>query len=222
MRIKLLAILSLLFLTSCSPLKNNEVSIVKPYKLTKEQSAILQMTPFQEGNSMFYSVTLKNEKDEINATIDYYQNGKKTNEIANITSSHFSKKKVKLSFLPPHFQLDKDVQKQKHWYVNIEGSSMLVPEELPPSVNSSASTTIQSAINLKYNQKTPLAAIIKTNKETIRVPILEEKTAIDQLLQENEHVYLFSIELKKHNKAEMRFSAFPLRFLMRWTFKQIN
>ncbi|TCW48291.1 hypothetical protein EC917_12238 [Bacillus thuringiensis] len=76
---------------------------------------------------------------------------------------------------------------------------MLVPEKAPPSINSSASTTLQSAINLKYNQKTTLAAIIKTNKETVRVPMLEEKTAIDQLLQENEHVYLFSIELKKEH-----------------------
>ncbi|HDR7516857.1 histidine kinase [Bacillus mobilis] len=199
MRIKLLSILFLLFLTSCSPLKNNEIAIVEPYKLTEEQSSILQMTPFQEGNSMFYSVTLKNEKDEIHATIDYYQNGKKTNEIVNTATSHFPKKKVKLSFLPPQSQLDKDIQAQKHWYVNIEGSFMLVPEEAPPSINSSASTTLQSAINLKYNQKTTLAAIIKTNKETVRVPILEEKTAIDQLLQENEHVYLFSIELKKAN-----------------------
>ncbi|MFK4432918.1 hypothetical protein ABH962_004293 [Bacillus sp. RC54] len=88
---------------------------------------------------------------------------------------------------------------QKHWYVNIEGSSMLAPEEAPPIVNSSTSTTLQSAINLTYNQKTTLAAIIKTNKETVRIPMLEEKTAIDQLLQENEHVYLFSIELKKEH-----------------------
>lgn len=29
--------------------------------------------------------------------------------------------------------------------------------------------------------------------------MLEEKTAIDQLLQESEHVYLFSIELKKEH-----------------------
>lgn len=199
MRIKVLSILFLLFLTSCSPLKHNEIAIVEPYKLTEEQSSILQMTPFQEGNSMFYSVTLKNEKDEIHATIDYYQNGKKTNEIVNTATSHFPKKKVKLSFLPPQSQLDKDTQAPKHWYVNIEGSSMLVPEEAPPSINSSASTTLQSPIDLKYNQKTTLAAIIKTNKETVRIPMLEEKTAIDQLLQENEHVYLFSIELKKAN-----------------------
>ncbi|MGH0592163.1 histidine kinase [Bacillus pretiosus] len=199
MRIKLLSILFLLFLTSCGSLKNNADAIVEPYKLTEEQSSILQMTPFQEGDSMFYNVTLKNEKDEIHATIDYYQNGKKTNVIASIATSHFPKKKVKLSFLPPQSQLDKDVQVQKHWYVNIEGSSMLAPEEAPPIVNSSTSTTLQSAINLTYNQKTTLAAIIKTNKETVRVPMLEEKTAIDQLLQENEHVYLFSIELKKEH-----------------------
>ncbi|MGH1295403.1 histidine kinase [Bacillus pretiosus] len=199
MRIKLLSILFLLFLTSCSSLKNNADAIVEPYKLTEEQSSILQLTPFQEGDSMFYNVTLKNEKDEIHATIDYYQNGKKTNVIANMATSHFPKKKVKLSFLPPQSQLDKDVQVQKHWYVNIEGSSMLAPEEAPPIVNSSTSTTLQSAINLTYNQKTTLAAIIKTNKETVRVPMLEEKTAIDQLLQENEHVYLFSIELKKEH-----------------------
>ncbi|PEO53290.1 histidine kinase, partial [Bacillus wiedmannii] len=203
MRIKLLLIFSLLFLKSCSPLKNNADAIVEPYKLTEEQSSILQMTPFQEGFSMFYSVTLKNEKDKIHAIIDYYQNGKKTNVIANIATSHFQEKKVKLSFLPPQSQLDKDVQVQKHWYVNIEGSSMLAPEEAPPIINSSTSTTLQSAINLTYNQKTTLAAIIKTNKETVRIPMLEEKTAIDQLLQENEHVYLFSIELKKNTKAEM-------------------
>ncbi len=199
MRIKLLSILFLLFLTSCSSLKNNADAIVEPYKLTEEQSSILQLTPFQEGDSMFYNVTLKNEKDEIHATIDYYQNGKKTNVIANMATSHFPKKKVKLSFLPPQSQLDKDVQVQKHWYVNIEGSSMLAPEEAPPIVNSSTSTTLQSAINLTYNQKTTLAAIIKTNKETVRVPMLQEETAIDQLLQENEHVYLFSIELKKEH-----------------------
>ncbi|MGH1043344.1 histidine kinase [Bacillus wiedmannii] len=204
MRIKLLLIFSLLFLKSCSPLKNNADAIVEPYKLTEEQSSILQMTPFQEGFSMFYSVTLKNEKDKIHAIIDYYQNGKKTNVIANIATSHFQEKKVKLSFLPPQSQLDKDVQVQKHWYVNIEGSSMLAPEEAPPIINSSTSTTLQSAINLTYNQKTTLAAIIKTNKETVRIPMLEEKTAIDQLLQENEHVYLFSIELKKNTKAEMQ------------------
>ncbi|MFK4432917.1 hypothetical protein ABH962_004292 [Bacillus sp. RC54] len=93
MRIKLLLIFSLLFLTSCSPLKNNADAIVEPYKLTKEQTSILQMTPFQEGDSMFYNVTLKNEKDEIHATIDYYQNGKKTNIIANIATSHFQKRK---------------------------------------------------------------------------------------------------------------------------------
>ncbi|MCC2377429.1 MULTISPECIES: hypothetical protein [Bacillus] len=204
MRIKLLLIFSLLFLKSCSPLKNNADAIVEPYKLTEEQSSILQMTPFQEGDSMFYSVTLKNEKDKIHAIIDYYQNGKKTNVIANIATSHFQEKKVKLSFLPPQSQLDKDVQVQKHWYVNIEGSSMLAPEEAPPIINSSTSTTLQSAINLTYNQKTTLAAIIKTNKETVRIPMLEEKTAIDQLLQENEHVYLFIIELKKNTKAEMQ------------------
>ncbi|KPU55802.1 hypothetical protein [Bacillus wiedmannii] len=207
MRIKLLLIFSLLFLTSCIPLKNNADAIVEPYKLTKEQSSILQMTPFQEGNSMFYSVTLKNETDKIHATIDYYQNGKKTNVIANIATSHFQEKKVKLSFLPPQSQLDKDVQVQKHWYVNIEGSSMLAPEEAPPIINSSTSTTLQSAINLTYNQKTTLAAIIKTNKETVRIPMLEEKTAIEQLLQENEHVYLFSIELKKNTKAEMQYNC---------------
>ncbi|MGH1327635.1 histidine kinase [Bacillus pretiosus] len=207
MRIKLLLIFSLLFLTSCIPLKNNADAIVELYKLTKEQSSILQMTPFQEGNSMFYSVTLKNETDKIHATIDYYQNGKKTNVIANIATSHFQEKKVKLSFLPPQSQLNKDVQVQKHWYVNIEGSSMLAPEEAPPIINSSTSTTLQSAINLTYNQKTTLAAIIKTNKETVRIPMLEEKTAIEQLLQENEHVYLFSIELKKNTKAEMQYNC---------------
>ncbi|MHC2831552.1 histidine kinase [Bacillus sp. F9_6S_D1_P_5] len=204
MRIKLLSILFLLFLTGCSPLKNNEFAVVEPYKLTEKQSSILQMTPFQEGNSMFYNVTLKNEKDEIHATLDYYQNGKKVKEIANIASSHFPEKKVKLSFLPPQSQLDKDVQTQKHWYVNIGGSSMLVPEETPPIVTSSTSTTIQSAINLTYNQKTTLTAIIKTNNETVRVPMLEEKNSIEKLLQENEHVYLFSIELKKNTKAEMQ------------------
>ena len=51
------------------------------------------MTPFQEGNSMFYNVTLKNDKDEINATIDYYNNGK-TKEIANILPHIFQKRKA--------------------------------------------------------------------------------------------------------------------------------
>ncbi|MEC3404791.1 histidine kinase, partial [Bacillus thuringiensis] len=32
---------------------------------------------------------------------------------------------------------------------------------------------------------------------TVIVPIIDEETGIDLLLKENEHVYLFSIELKK-------------------------
>jgi len=199
MRIKLLSILFLLFLTSCNPLKNNEVAIVEPYKLTEEQSSILKMTPFREGNSMFYNVTLKNEKDEIHATIDYYQNGKKTKEITYIATSHFSKKKVKLSFIPPHFQFDKDIQEKGQWYMNIDGGSTLVPQESLLGINSSATTTIQSTKNLKYNQKTILAAVIQTKKETVSVPTIDEDSSIDILLKENEHVYLFSIELKKEH-----------------------
>ncbi|MEH7220911.1 histidine kinase, partial [Bacillus toyonensis] len=64
-------------------------------------------------------------------------------------------------------------------------------------VNSSATITIQSAKNLRYNQKTILAAVIQTSKETVSVPTIDEETGIDLLLKENEHVYLFSIELKK-------------------------
>ncbi|MDM8361609.1 histidine kinase [Bacillus thuringiensis] len=197
MRIKLLSILCLLLLTSCSQIKNNEVAIVEPYKLTKEQASILQMTPFQEGNSMFYNITLKNDKDELNATIDYYNNGKKTKEIAYIATSHFLEKKIKLSFISPYPHFNEDVQEKGQWYININGGSTLVPEEAPPSVNSSATTTIQSIKNLKYNQKTILAAVIQTSKETVSVPIIDEETGIDLLLKENEHVYLFSIELKK-------------------------
>ncbi|AXK19583.1 histidine kinase [Bacillus toyonensis] len=197
MRINVLFILSLLFFTSCNQIKNNEVASVEAYKLTKEQSSILQMTPIQEGNSMFYNVTLNNDKDEINATIDYYQNGKKVKEITNIASSHFLEKKIKLSFIPPHFQFDKDVEEKGQWYINIDGGSTLAPEEAPLGVNSSVTTTIQSAKNLRYNQKTILATVIQTSKETVSVPTIDEETGIDLLLKENEHVYLFSIELKK-------------------------
>lgn len=197
MLVKLLFILSLLFLTSCNSLKNNEGATVKPYKLTKEQSDILQMTPIDEGNRMFYDVTIKNNKDELQATIEYYQNGKKVKEIANLSSSYFSEKKIRLSFIAPYFQSNKDIQGKGQWYINIDGGSTLVPEEAPPSVNSSATTTIQSIKNLKYNQKTILAALIQTSKETISIPTIDEETGIDLLLKENEHVYLFSIELKK-------------------------
>ncbi|PFQ66096.1 histidine kinase [Bacillus cereus] len=197
MRVKLLFILSWLLFTSCSPLKNNGGAIVKPYKLTKGQSDILQMTPIGEGNRMFYNVTIKNNKDELHATIDYYQNGQKVKEIANIASSHFSEKKIRLSFIAPHLQFDKDVQEKGQWYINIDGGSTFVPEESPPILNSSATTTIQSTKNVKYNQKMILAAVIQTNKETISVPTIDEETGIDLLLKKNEHVYLFSIELKK-------------------------
>lgn len=88
-------------------------------------------------------------------------------------------------------------KKKRQWYLNIEGGSTLVPEEAPPSVNSSATTTIQSIKNLKYNQKTTLAAVIQTSQETVSVPTIDEEKGIDLLLKENEHVYLFSIELKK-------------------------
>ncbi|KFN03255.1 histidine kinase [Bacillus clarus] len=200
MRLRLLLFtLFLLLLTSCSPLRNNEFATVRPYPLKKEESSILQMTPIQQGAIMFYDITLKNNKDEIHAVIEYYQNGAKIKDIANTSSSHFPEKQIKFSFGQPTFQFEKDIPEKNQWYINIEGSSMIVPEETPPSINSSASTTIQSTKNLKYNQKTILAAIIKTNKETISVPSLDEESVMDRLLRENEHVYLCSIELKRGN-----------------------
>lgn len=54
------------------------------------------MTPIQEGNRMFYDVTIKNNKDEINAVIEEYQNGTKIKENADIASLHFLENKVKL------------------------------------------------------------------------------------------------------------------------------
>ncbi|KAB2439529.1 histidine kinase [Bacillus luti] len=197
MRVKLLFIFSLLLFTSCNPLKNSEGSTVKPHKLTKEQSDILQMTPIGDGNRMFYDVTIKNNKDELQASIEYYQSGKKVKEIANIASSSFLEKKIRLSFIAPNFQVNNNTDGKGQWYININGGSTLVPEEEPPSVNSSATTTIQSAKSLKYNQKTILAAVIQSSNETISVPTIDEETGIDALLKENEHVYLFSIELKK-------------------------
>lgn len=197
MRVKLLFILSLLLFTSCNPLKNNEGSTVKPHKLTKEQSDILQMTPIGEGNRMFYDVTIKNNKDELQAKIEYYQNGKKVKEIANIAASYFVEKKIKLSFIAPNLQLNNNIHGKGQWYINIDGGSRLVPEDEPPNVNSSATTTIQSAKGLRYNQKTILAAVIQSSKETVSVNAIDEETGIDALLKENEHVYLFSIELKK-------------------------
>ncbi|MBY7111846.1 MULTISPECIES: histidine kinase [Bacillus] len=199
MRINLLSILFLLFFTSCSPLNDNEVASVKPYKLTKEQSEILQMTPIGAGNRMFYNVALKNNNDELHATIEYYQNGKKVKEITNIASSHFLEKKIRLSFIAPYFHFDKDVQEKGQWYINIDGGSTLVPQDALLGINSSATTTIQSTKNLKYNQKTILAAVIQTSKETVSVPTIDEDSGIDILLKENEHVYLFSIELKKEH-----------------------
>ncbi|HDR7782418.1 TPA: histidine kinase [Bacillus wiedmannii] len=181
MRINLLSILFLLFFTSCSPLNDNEVASVKPYKLTKEQSEILQMTPIGAGNRMFYNVALKNNNDELHATIEYYQNGKKVKEITNIASSHFLEKKIRLSFIAPYFHFDKDVQEKGQWYINIDGGSTLVPQDALLGINSSATTTIQ------------------TSKETVSVPTIDEDSGIDILLKENEHVYLFSIELKKEH-----------------------
>ncbi|EEK77841.1 hypothetical protein [Bacillus cereus] len=197
MRVKLLFIFSLLLFTSCNPLKNSEGSTVKPHKLTKEQSDILQMTPIGEGNRMFYDVTIKNNKDELQATIEYYQNGKKVKEIANIAASFFVEQKIKLSFIAPNLQFNNNIHEKGQWYINIDGGSTLIPEDEPPNVNSSATTTIQSAKSLRYNQKTILAAVIQSSKETVSVNAIDEETGIDALLKENEHVYLFSIELKK-------------------------
>ena len=197
MRVKLLFILSLLLFTSKKKKKNSEGSTVKPHKLTKEQSDILQMTPIGEGNRMFYDVTIKNNKDELQAKIEYYQNGKKVKEIANIAASYFVEKKIKLSFIAPNLQLNNNIHGKGQWYINIDGGSTLVPEDEPPNVNSSATTTIQSAKSLRYNQKTILAAVIQSSKETVSVNAIDEETGIDALLKENEHVYLFSIELKK-------------------------
>lgn len=50
---------------------------------------------------------------------------------------------------------------------------------------------------IKYNKKTVLAAWIKTNKNHISALSIEDEGSRQRLIQENEHVYLFIIEIKR-------------------------
>jgi len=59
----------------------------------------------------------------------------------------------------------------------------------------SAFKEISSPIKIKYNTRTVLTAWIKTNKNHIFSLSMDDESSRQQLILENEHVYLFSIEI---------------------------
>ncbi|MEY8350573.1 hypothetical protein AALF16_20160 [Bacillus cereus] len=192
-------ILLITFLSSCVVQQNkNSYTTVKPYKLSEKETTLLQLLPLQHVS--FYEVTIPHEQAELFTTIEYYQNGEKIKDIAELSSSDFKDKKIKLAVGQQIFQHTNNETWQ--WFIGIDGSSMAASEDGLPNINGSAFEEISNPQNIKYNKRTVLAAWIKTNKNHISALSIEDKESRQRLLRENEHVYLVSIEIKRGDASQ--------------------
>ncbi|WP_440603820.1 hypothetical protein [Bacillus sp. GB_SG_008] len=193
-RFFLLPMLLILLISGCT---NHTHPFVKPYKLTKQEEQILNLTPIQQGNIYIYEATLPNKQDEIRTTIEYYKDGTKVKEIGGLSSSHFEKEKIKLAFGQQTFQYENGTREVQQWFMNISGDSYKFFEEIFPERNASTFTSIREGKTIKYNEKIILGAwIFNTNKIEGSATSLEDDRSIQRLIKENEHVYTYCIEVK--------------------------
>ncbi|KEK23170.1 hypothetical protein [Bacillus gaemokensis] len=188
-------VLFLILSTSCSPQKSNaSLMIIKPYEISEKELDISQTFPVPQGNIHFYEVSLLNKQDEVHTTLEYYQHGEKIKDIAWLSSAHFQEKTIKLSFA---FNFNNETPKVREWFMNIEGSSYKGFEELSLNITDSSFAQINEPKKIKYNTKVPLAVWVNNlNPESTSVFFPENKKILEQLIQKNEHVYLYSVEIK--------------------------
>ncbi|WP_459500078.1 hypothetical protein [Bacillus sp. C1] len=194
-------ILLLIFLNSCNFHQNEKTyPIVKPYRLSEQESTILQLLPLQQGHVSFYEITIPHKQTEVFTNMEYFQNGEKVKDIAEFSSINFKDKKIRLAVGQQIFHHANNEIWQ--WFIGIDSSSMTTSENSLPNMNGSAFKEISSPIKIQYNTKTVLAAWIKTNKNHLPALSIEDENALQRLIQENEHVYLFTIELKKGSASQ--------------------
>ncbi|PEF75282.1 hypothetical protein CON94_10710 [Bacillus pseudomycoides] len=188
-------------LSSCGVQQNiNSYTTVKPYNLSEKETALLHLLPLQQGHVSFYEVTIPHKQAEIFTNIEYYQNGEKVKDMGGFSSSDFKDKKIRLAVGQQMFQHTNNETWQ--WFMGIDDSSMTVSENSLPNINGSAFEEISSSKKIEYNKRTVLAAWIKTNKNHISSLSIEDESSRQRLIQENEHVYLFIIEIKRGDASQ--------------------
>ncbi|PEA53632.1 hypothetical protein CON64_17455 [Bacillus pseudomycoides] len=182
------------FISGCT---NNTYSSVQPYKLTKQEEEIVNLSPIQQSYIHIFEVKLPNNQDAIRATLEYYKDGKKVKDIGAFSASHFENKKVKLSFGQQEFQYESGTREIQQWFINISGRSYKMFEDSLPEKNGSFFVPIREKKKMKYNEKIILGAwVFNTNKTVMSSNSLEDDRSIQHLIQENEHVYTYCIEIK--------------------------
>ena len=196
----LVTILWFVFISGCSfQQPDNSYTTIQPYELSKKESVILQSLPFTQEQVSFYEVTVPNKQDEIRTVIEHYQHGERVQDIVALSSSNFEDKKIKLSVGQQIFQHENTTRETWRWFISIDGHFMTTSEDSPPHVTGSAYKKLHSTKKIKYNEKAFLAAWVKTNNNKISVISLEDKEILQRLIQENEHVYLYSIEIQNRD-----------------------
>ncbi|WP_243523611.1 hypothetical protein [Bacillus pseudomycoides] len=194
-------ILLIAFLTSCGVQQNTDsYTTAKPYKLSEKETALLQLLPLQQGHVSFYELIIPHKQAEVFTNIEYYQNGEKIKDMAVFSSADFKDKKLRLAVGQQIFQHTNNETWQ--WFIGIDDSSMTASENSLPNINGSAFKEISSPIKIKYNTRTVLAAWIKANKNHISALSIDDESSRQRLIRENEHVYLFSIEIKRGDTSQ--------------------
>lgn len=171
---------------------------VKPYHLTKDDQALLQLLPVERGNMQIYDINITNKKDEMKIWLEYYHNGQKVKHIDAFSTSNFVNNKIQLSFGQQVLQDEGATHQATQWFIHTTDASVNFIDDSIPSWNSSSFTSIEEEKKINYNKKTVLGAWIYSTAEDGSISSIppEDDTSVQQLLTQNEHVYLFIIELK--------------------------
>ncbi|WP_369903125.1 hypothetical protein [Bacillus manliponensis] len=171
---------------------------VKPYHLTKDDQALLQLLPIRQGNIQLYDINIANKKDEIEIWLEYYHNGQKVKTMDAFSTSNFVNNKIQLSFGQQILQNEDGTPKTTQWFIHTTDASVNFIDDSIPQWSSSGFTSIEEEKKIRYNEKTALGAWICSTAEDGIISFIPptDDAAIKNLISQNEHVYLFVVQVK--------------------------
>ncbi|RFU60627.1 hypothetical protein [Bacillus sp. V59.32b] len=199
-RLAILLLMGVLAISGCELTINNEpVSIkkkddtVSPYELTDKESELINLTSASQGDLLVYKIELADKRD-FETKIDYYQNGKLSNTLMAMTNE-IQKGNSLMSFEIRQFS-DKEPTWHEFFIAGEFGFASAREESASPTVASS-NVSISEKKKLPHNKFIAIGAFIKDTKDgQISAASMDAKEAFNDLIKENENVYVFSCKIK--------------------------
>ncbi|SHG22459.1 membrane lipoprotein lipid attachment site-containing protein [Ornithinibacillus halophilus] len=182
----------LVILTACQQQEETFDAVAKEAELIDFE---ISMVDISSDSSFVYDLELNNEAiNSLHKTVEYYENGELVKTIVD-SSTRITDYDKEDDYRVVVLQ-NNVTEKQQNWtsaFFSNSGSAVTKANLVRESeFNSSLHSGVSPEINLTIGEKTPIAFIIETNKNSIST---NSEQPINHYIDRYEAVYVFSIEL---------------------------